>query len=323
MKLSGTILRVTVSLLIMTLLIILFTTNIFGSLHQYQKVTVKEYFIKGHLWISIAVMLAGALILYFAKVRAATRFMLMSSVFMLIVFVPQLFPVKCIYQSPYPLCLILKPVLFLREGVTNYPVKFTVTLFVVLFFSVSGSRLFCGWACPVGVLQDAIHFIPVSVKKYRLSFFWMNTVRTLLIAGLVPLVMFTGINIFYSYLNPFGPLKWNWNMDAFFIAGFIVLMLTAAASLFVYRPYCYMICPVGWVTWLLERVSLFGVRFNPSACTDCRECITQTSCPAVEAIISRKAWRPDCFSCGRCIAECPAGALRFGIAAKGANKPGQ
>jgi polyferredoxin len=64
------------------------------------------------------------------------------------------------------------------------------------------------------------------------------------------------------------------------------------ASLFVYRPYYYLICPVGLLTWLLEYLSIFRVRVDRNKCNDCGICISKSPCPSIKPILDSDIVRP-------------------------------
>ncbi len=108
-------------------------------------------------------------------------------------------------------------------------------------------------------------------------------------------------------------------IDPFHLFGFEIGLATAVsiallltASLFVYRPFCQLICPFGWYSWFLERLSLFGIRINRRTCSRCNACAR--ACP-LEAARGRLIASPipaDCFSCARCLRVCAAGAIDYG-----------
>jgi ferredoxin len=305
--------KIFLSVFLMAGISAVFGSGFFGTVHQYTKITITEFLTGGYLWLIILFSLAGGWLVSYLKLTPAARGLLTAGIFLLLVFVPQLFPVRCTYMPPYPLCLILKPVVFLQKGYTLYPVKFTVTLYALFMLTIVGNKLFCGWACPVGLIQEAVHSLPLKRKQFKIPFLYSNTFRVVLFVVLIILLLAAGVNVFFTYLNPFGPLRWKWDGDFLLISGIIVLAVTVGGSFFVYRPYCYLVCPFGLLTWLLEPFSLGRIRFKKSACTMCRDCITETFCPAVESILEEKLVRPDCFSCGACIEKCPAEALSFGV----------
>jgi polyferredoxin len=52
----------------------------------------------------------------------------------------------------------------------------------------------------------------------------------------------------------------------------IILTAFVVATLFVWRPWCTLFCPLGAILGLLNRFSIFFLRFHPDRCRDCRLC---------------------------------------------------
>ena len=90
-----------------------------------------------------------------------------------------------------------------------------------------------------------------------------------------------------------------------------VMAVTLIAAIFIFRPFCYLLCPIGLFTWILEHISLAKIRLNEEKCTECNVCIDKSPCPAVPAIMEGKRSRPDCHACGACQEVCPVDALKF------------
>ncbi len=206
---------------------------------------------------------------------------------------------------PSPVCAITKPFMFLSGG-WQVPVIFLTILAFIAVFSLVGNKLFCGWACPIGAIQEIFHQIPLPKKfKIMLPFRITNPIRTIIFIAFITLVFTIGISI-YDYFNPFHFLHWRFEAIAV-----TALLVTLIASVFLFRPFCYLICPIGLFTWVLEHFSLLRIKVDRNNCKDCNLCIKKSSCPTVQSILDEKRSRPDCFACGRCMEVCPEKALGF------------
>jgi polyferredoxin len=61
---------------------------------------------------------------------------------------------------PSPVCAITKPFLFLSDG-GGVPTIFLTILVFISVFSIAGNKVFCGWACPIGAVQELFNQIPL------------------------------------------------------------------------------------------------------------------------------------------------------------------
>ncbi|MDY6967599.1 MAG: 4Fe-4S binding protein [Spirochaetota bacterium] len=181
----------------------------------------------------------------------------------------------------------------------------------ISILSLIGNKIFCGWVCPVGAFQEIINLSPFfSKRKIKIAFWKSNLVRLILFAAFIPILLLMGRII---YFNPFAPVRWgisgnNWEFYSWFL-----LSAMLVASFFIYRPYCYFICPIGLITWLLEQISPNKIIYFREKCSNCKTCIKDSSCPTVESILQEKHILPDCHSCGKCVEVCPNDALKFGF----------
>lgn len=204
---------------------------------------------------------------------------------------------------PSPVCTMTRPFQFVEMGRT-IPIAFIILMGVISVFTLAGNKLFCGWVCPLGALQEAIQRVPLPKKlKFMIPFRITNTIRAFTFVVFVVVVFATGKSI-YDYFNPFEGL--HWSLEA---VGTTALILAAVAALFVFRPFCYLLCPIGLYTWVLEHLSLTRMRLKRDECTMCDVCVKKTNCPAVPAILAGKRSRPDCHACGECMNVCPKNAL--------------
>jgi polyferredoxin len=206
---------------------------------------------------------------------------------------------------PSPVCTITRPFQFLDMG-RVVPTAFIVLIGVISVFTLAGNKLFCGWVCPLGALQEAVHRLPLPKKyKFMFPFRASNALRVLTFVVFLVVVFVAGTSI-YDYFNPFEGLHWS-----FAAIGTTALVVTVIAALFIFRPFCYLLCPVGLYTWVLEHISMTRMRLKKADCTMCNVCVKKTNCPAVAAILAGKRSRPDCHACGECANVCPTKALEW------------
>jgi len=260
------------------------------------------------VWIGAIFCMIGLLFLMKSRVRRTLR--LVSLVLMLFAFgVVLILPLGDFARGmsihPSPVCIVTKPFLFLNAG-RHVPVVFLSILAFVAVFTIIGNKLFCGWVCPIGAIQEIFHRIPLPKKlKFKLPFRISNTVRFVLYIVFLIVVFTAGVSI-YDYFNPFEFLFWEFQLPMI-----LVFAVTLIAAVFIFRAFCYLICPLGLVTWVLEHLSLVKVRVNKEKCTNCNLCVDASPCPAVPSILEERRSRPDCHACGRCIEVCPEKALEF------------
>jgi polyferredoxin len=256
-------------------------------------------------------VLAGLGLLFSRRIKRWNRSLVLLSSFLVlggvvILWVPQW--ERDLGMHPSPLCMLGRLLqMAIVRGV--YPKLFIVGLAVILGLSLIGKKLFCGWACPVGALQELIYTIPGVKKIANLPFYFTNWIRTYIFMTFVLGLGLYGVYL-YNGINAFELLHWELDYPEVTL-GIGLLGLTA---FFYYRPYCYLVCPIGLASWALERASLLGVRFQKEHCTSCHVCLKTAPCPALEKLINeQKGWLPDCTSCGLCLDACPEKALNFGL----------
>jgi len=264
------------------------------------------------VWIAAIFCLVGGVILARARVGRNFRLVWLALAFVTFGILGAL-PLGRFAEGlslhPSPVCTITRPFQFVEAGRT-IPVLFFTMMGVISVLSIAGNKLFCGWVCPLGAIQEIPQRIPLA-KKWRdrlritLPFGVTNAVRVAVFAVFVMVVFAFGTNI-YDRFNPFEFFHWGFGTVA--VSAFAVTLVVAV---FVFRPFCYIACPIGLYTWLLEHLSLARIRVRADACNQCAACLKLTNCPAVGPTLDGRKSRPDCHACGQCINVCPKDALRF------------
>ena len=87
---------------------------------------------------------------------------------------------------------------------------------------------------------------------------------------------------------------------------FAILAAVIIVSVFLFRPFCRFICPLGAFYGLFNRIALLSVKLDESKCVHCNACLRTCKMDI------RKVGDCECISCGDCKAACKFGAIRFG-----------
>lgn len=260
------------------------------------------------VWIGVIFCLIGGIILWKAKLTQNRRLVFLSVIFFIFAVLPAL-PIGNIAKGlgihPSPMCIVTKPFLFLYAGKT-IPLIFFSLLLSIIVLTLVGNKLFCGWVCPIGAIQEIFHRIPLPKEfKNKIPFKVSNPIRIILFILYIGIILLLGIGI-YDYINPFEFLHWE-----FGLIGILIMAAVLITSLVIFRPFCYLICPLGLITWLFEQISLVKIRVDKESCTDCDICVDESPCPSMNAILEGKRIQPDCHACGYCIKTCPENAIEF------------
>jgi polyferredoxin len=227
-----------------------------------------------------------------------------------------LLPVTLYYFSP---ALILQGA---SEGIINA----SFLVFGLMFLSaLFVGRLWCGWACPAGGLQELAQ--PINNKptpggrfnwiKWAIWIPWIGLIAALAIrAGGYRAVdpgyqLETGVTMTLP-LDGGGP-PW------FLIYYIILALFFGLAMIFGRRAGCHTICWMAPFMILGRRLRNLGrwpalrLKADGAACSDCGVCTR--GCPMsldVNGMVQRGNMEHDeCILCGTCVDGCPQQAIRF------------
>ena len=194
----------------------------------------------------------------------------------------------------------------------------------IMLFGLLLGRLICGWACPFGLVQELLYKIPspklqrndltrtLSLLKYPIAIIFLL---------LLPIYYYfsedVGVPAFCKFICPAGTLEAalplaatnsfiRSSLGALFSWKLMLLILTVSASIFIYRPFCRFICPLGAIYGLFNRLSVFGIKVDMDKCISCDKCMRHCQMDCT------KVGDRECISCGECIKVCPTKAISIG-----------
>ena len=181
--------------------------------------------------------------------------------------------------------------------------------------------IFCGRLCPLGTIQEWIGRLGRKLFGRRFNTMVparMDRILSKLRYGVAALVLLTGAGIIGLTLDLFNPsyaLVHVWT-SAVPLSALTVALFIIVGSLFVERPWCRWLCPLGAVQGGLGLLSPLTIRRNADLCTNCGRC--SRTCPFSIDIASVDAVRDDrCNRCTNCVESCPVeGALAYRTASR-------
>lgn len=214
-------------------------------------------------------------------------------------------------------------------GSMNFNFSFYVVGFLLAVGVILG-RFVCGFLCPFGLVQDLLHKIPLP--KLRLPG-WMKYVKYAFLVIFVLLMPVVAVNVvgmgdpaFCQYICPsgmlFGAIPLMGADEALrsaagglFVWKCVVLAAVVIGSILIFRFFCKLLCPLGAIYGILNKISLYSLKVDESKCIHCGKCASVCLMDVNPVKTPNSA---ECIRCGACREACPAGAISigFGIARK-------
>ncbi len=206
--------------------------------------------------------------------------------------------------------------------------KFSFSYYVtgiLIFFGVLLGRFVCGFLCPFGWFQELLNKLPgkkLSTKRLH-PLTWIKYAVLLIMVVLLPALAVNDLGMgepfFCKYLCPQGVLEGaiplsivNTGIRAalgkLFAWKFGILLGFILLSVFIYRPFCKWICPLGAFYALLNKVSLVGMRVDESRCISCGKCARACK---MDVDVTKTPDHSECIRCGMCVDACPTKAVHF------------
>ena len=182
------------------------------------------------------------------------------------------------------------------------PFIFCFWLFIIVTTFVWGRGLFCGWLCPFGSLQEGLYKLAglLGLKRWqglppkalhdKLKFLKYAIFFGLFAVSLVSMTLAEMLAEVEPFKTTFlvGVLNRSWPYGLFVAA-------ILGVAIFIERPYCKYICPLGAALALPSTFRWFGLR-RKAECNTCKACAKGCGSLAIDA-----AGRIDHRECLHCL----------------------
>lgn len=207
-------------------------------------------------------------------------------------------------------------------GSSKFNFAYYVTGLMLLFGTIFG-RLICGFLCPFGFFQDLVHKIPskkFSTKRFKLLKY-LKYIILVLVVWIFGMIFTDNLGIaspyFCKYICPQGILEGaiplsiaNSGIRAIlgklFTFKFVILLIITISSIFIYRPFCKFLCPLGAFYALTNKFSFYQYYVSENKCISCGKC--KRICK-MDVDITKCQKDLECIRCGECIKACPTNAI--------------
>ncbi|MDU3803561.1 4Fe-4S binding protein [Paraclostridium bifermentans] len=206
----------------------------------------------------------------------------------------------------------------------SYYIVGLMTLFGVVF-----GRFICGWLCPFGFFQDLLY--KVKVKKVKVNktldgaLKYLKYVILLVFVIILPMFVTNEFGLskpyFCEFICPAGTLEGGiplvlLNESLRSTIGFLyawklfILIAIIILSIFVYRPFCRYICPLGAFYSIFNKFSFYKYSIDKDKCVECNACTKKCH---MDIEVYKKPNSIDCIRCGECVKSCPTNAIKKGF----------
>ncbi|QEE15441.1 4Fe-4S binding protein [Promethearchaeum syntrophicum] len=190
---------------------------------------------------------------------------------------------------------------------------------VISLLGLFGGRIFCGWACPTGFIQDLLYSLSGENKRFSLEV--DRSLKKVKFFGLIAMIVLitplgiyriSDVTAYIGYADFLGDLTDNMiapislseflfvtfpgviqsiienvNLQALFSEGkawstilFFLYIIILVLNVFWPRAYCKYLCPYGAAISFSARYSLVKLQRKPTRCPGRKECgVCEKVCP--------------------------------------------
>lgn len=136
---------------------------------------------------------------------------------------------------------------------------FYITLLLITITGLAFGSLACSWACPLGFIQDIFH--SPRLKELKIT----NKLKKIRYLSLILASFLIFLELRYNFLSIRGIGIFK---ETTIIAGILLLSL----AIFIKRPFCRILCPLGLIYGKFNKISPVKVILDKNKCSACGEC---------------------------------------------------
>ena len=191
------------------------------------------------------------------------------------------------------------------------PIKSILLFFgSTLLFIVLLGRTICGFLCPMGLIQDIMDKIRQKTKIEGISaneklYSTLTPIKWAMLLIFIGLCFVGGNFCNFCPAVAVSPILAGMS-TSLYVSGFLMIFVLIG-SFFKRRLFCN-ICPLGYIIGLFHKISLFRIKKDCTACTECGACYE--ACPmGIKQIYTERGKTnvtdANCIMCGECVKCCP------------------
>lgn len=230
--------------------------------------------------------------------------------------------IPIIHCNACPLTWLACPIYTISEYIQFHAVPWFALGLIAAFGALVG-RFFCGWICPMGLLQDLLYLIPAPRFRFPFSLRWIKYAFLIVSVGAVAYWAGKDVLYFFCAYCPTATLevvlpdminRQDWALNTWRIIRLSVLIFVLVIVVFNIRWFCKAMCPVGALVALANKFSLFSIRLDPAVCIHCGKCdracpmdVPVEVCSGTGRAVNRNS---ECIECLKCQQVCPVSAIR-------------
>ncbi|MCP4575541.1 MAG: 4Fe-4S binding protein [Deltaproteobacteria bacterium] len=237
-------------------------------------------------------------------------------------------------SSSVPFCHLVIPMVFVPAALSKtiiFPgslfdghANISMMLAIWIAASIALGKGWCSWVCFYGGWDEGFSNFGGKKRMLKLDRKWTY----LPYAVLIGIILTSAISLSPTYcqwLCPFKAVTEFHEVNSvtaaiqfFIFASLFIGLVMVLPILTGKRVQCTVLCPFVVFQALTNKINIFDIRIDKDKCKNCKTCIRL--CPTIsiqEKNLQKGKTGMTCNKCGRCVDNCPKGAVTYHIKGTG------